>query len=71
MKKQYYRKKELAAMNNDLEWIQKSGQEFYQFITSSEGRGRYFIDMGNIVIEAPQDIYKAWHREHSYQQYRN
>lgn len=71
MKKQYFRKKEISTVDNDFEWIQMSGQEFYQFITSSDGRGRYFIDMGDIVIEAPRDIYKDWHKEHSYQQYRN
>ena len=71
MKKQYFRKKEISSVDNDFEWIQMSGQEFYQFITSSDGRGRYFIDMGNIVIEAPRDIYKDWHKEHSRQQYRN
>lgn len=71
MKKQCFRKKEISTVANDFEWIQMSGQEFYQFIMSSDGRGRYFIDMGDIVIEAPRDIYEDWHREHSYQQYRN
>lgn len=61
MARQYFRKKDPAAQIP--EWIEMSGQEFYQFARSPEGRGRYFIDMDDVVIESPRAEYEEWHRE--------
>ena len=46
-----------------------SGQEFYQFITSPAGRGCFFIDMEDVVIEAPKEVYEEWRREQSWKNY--
>lgn len=63
MARQYFRKRDPHAHGPNTEWIEMSGQEFYQFVSSPEGRGRYFIDLDNIVIETPKEMYKEWHRE--------
>jgi len=46
-----------------------SGREYYRFLNSPEGRNRYFIDMGNVVLEATEDEtrkYKAEQNHHYY-----
>lgn len=63
MARQYYRKQDPAAQGENVVWIEMSGQEFYQFSRSPESQGRYFIDMDDVVIEAPREIYEEWHRE--------
>ena len=52
MKRQYFRKKDPAVQGDRVEWIKMSHSQFYQFITSPDGRDRFFIRMGDIVIEA-------------------
>ena len=63
MARQYFRKQNPTAHGSDIEWIEMSGQDFYQFVKSPQNQGRYFIDMDNIVIEAPKEMYEEWHRE--------
>lgn len=46
-----------------------SGEEFYRFITSSEAQGRYFIDMGNVVLEATKDEAKVHKVEKDHSSY--
>ena len=69
MARRYFRKKGPAAQESNPEWIEMSGQEFYQFITSPAGRGCFFIDMEDVVIEAPREIYEEWRREQSWKNY--
>lgn len=69
MARQYFRKKDPCAQNHDVEWIEMSGQEFYQFVSSPEGRGRYFIDMDDYVIEASKTEYTTWRREKDHSDY--
>ena len=52
VKRQYFRKKDPAVQGDRVEWIKMSHSQFYQFITSPDGRDRFFIRMGDIVIEA-------------------
>ena len=70
MARRYFRKKDPAAQESNPEWIEMSGQEFYRFITSPEGRGCFFIDMEDVVIEAPKETYEEWRREQSRKNYR-
>ena len=63
MAKRYFRKRDPAAQESNLEWIEMSGQEFYRFITSPAGRGCFFIDMEDVVIEAPKEVYEEWRRD--------
>ena len=63
MAKQYYIKKDPSASGSDIEWIAISGKEFYQLITSHVGKGRYFIDMEDFMIEASEMDYKDWRKD--------
>lgn len=52
MHKRYFRMKDPECKRDEVEWIEMTGSEFYRFVNSSEGRGRYFIDMGDVVLES-------------------
>ena len=70
MTRRYFRKKDPETQQAKPEWIEMSGQEFYRFITSPAGRGCFFIDMEDVVIEAPKEAYEEWRRERSRKNYR-
>ena len=55
MYKRYFRKKDPACRPEDIEWIEMSGKEFYRFVTSPDGKGRYFIDINNAVLETTKE----------------
>ena len=57
MAKQCYIKKDPAVSGPDIEWTALSGKEFYQLITSPAGKGRYFIDMDDFMIESSETEY--------------
>ena len=57
MAKQYYIKKDPSVDDPSVEWIAINGKEFYQLITSPAGKGRYFIDMDDFMIEASEAEY--------------
>ena len=69
MAKQYYIKKDPSVDGPNVEWIAINGKEFYQLITSSAGKGRYFIDMDDFMIEANEAEYTDWRRERNHQNY--
>lgn len=69
MAKQYYIKKDPAVSGPDVEWTAINGKEFYQFITSPAGRGRYFIDMDDFMIEANETEYAEWRKEKNHSDY--
>lgn len=48
----YFRMKNPKYRSEKVEWIEMAGKEFYRFVNSPEGQGRYFIDMGDVVLEA-------------------
>ena len=52
-----------------VEWIAINGKEFYQLITSPAGKGRYFIDMDEFMIESTEAEYKDWRREKDHSDY--
>lgn len=52
MYKRYFRKKDPTCKPENIQWIEMTGSEFYHFVNSPEGKGRYFIDMGDVVLEA-------------------
>ena len=54
------RKVEPYNQNLNSDWIMMTGEEFYRFITSPEGKGRYFIRWDDLIIEAPEDQYRDW-----------
>ncbi|MEY8388908.1 hypothetical protein AALC17_16780 [Oscillospiraceae bacterium 38-13] len=69
MAKQYYIKKDPLTSGADIEWIAINGKDFYQLITSPAGKGRYFIDMGEFMIESTEAEYKDWRREKDHSDY--
>ena len=69
MAKQYYIKKNPLSVGLDIEWIAINGEEFYQLITSPAGKGRYFIDMDEFMIESTEAEYKDWRREKNHSDY--
>jgi len=46
-----------------------TGQEFYRFVNSPEGQGRYFIDMNNVVLEATKEEARAYRSERDHSDY--
>lgn len=52
MSTRYFRRKDPKCKPEKIEWVEMSGIEFYRFVKSPEGRGRHFIDMGDVVLEA-------------------
>ena len=69
MAKQYYIKKDPSASGADIEWIAINGKDFYQLITSPAGKGRYFIDMDDFMIEANETEYAEWRKEKNHSDY--
>lgn len=73
----YLVKKDPVSSKENVEWIQMDGREFYQFIHSPEGRGRYFIHLTDdvsfeadeIYIEAGYLEYRAWQKEYDAHRY--
>lgn len=52
MYKRYFRMKDPKCDPEKIKWIEMTGSEFYRFVNSPEGQGRYFIDMGDVVLES-------------------
>lgn len=69
MAKQYYIKKDPSATGSDIEWAAINGKEFYKLITSPAGKGRYFIDMDEFIIESTKAEYKDWRKEKNHSDY--
>ncbi len=69
MAKQYYIKKDPTVDGPNVEWVAINGKEFYQLITSPAGKGRYFIDMDDFMIEANKAEYIEWRREKNHRSY--
>ena len=73
----YLVKKNPESKKENTEWMQMSGEEFYRFTHSEEGRGRYFIhltdDVGyeadEIYIEAGYEEFCFWKRENNRHRY--
>ena len=66
MAKRYYRKNNSSEPNG---WVEMTGKEFYQFVQDPRNRGRYFIDMGDVVLETTESTcreHKAEENHHTY-----
>lgn len=53
----------------DVEWVEMSGEEFYNFVTAPENRNRYFVDMGDVVLECSKEEYKKFKMEDDHSRY--
>ena len=65
----YFRKKNPTSGTADVEWVEMSGEEFYSFVTAPENRNRYFIDMGDVVLECSKAEYKKFKAEDDHSSY--
>ena len=73
----YLVKKNPESTKENTEWMQMSGEEFYRFTHSEEGKGRYFIhltdDVGyeadEIYIEAGYEEFYSWKQEDNRHRY--
>lgn len=73
----YLVKKNPESKKENTEWMQMSGEEFYRFTRSEEGKGRYFIhltdDIGyeadEIYIEAGYEEFRSWKQEDNRHRY--
>lgn len=73
----YLVKKNPKSKKESTEWMQMSGEEFYRFTRSEEGKGRYFIhltdDIGyeanEIYIEAGYEEFRSWKQEDNRHRY--
>lgn len=66
MAKKYWVKKD---PKNSAEWVEMTGKEFYEFINSTEGKGRHFIDFDACKLEVTQEQYRQWQREADHRRY--
>lgn len=69
MYKRYFRKKDPSCKPERIEWIEMNGSEFYRFVNSTEGQGRYFIDMGDVVLEASESDFRNFKAEKNHRYY--
>lgn len=73
----YLVRKNPGCDREEREWIQMKGKDFFQFIHSPEGKGRYFVhltdDIGyeadEIYIEADYREYCSWKQEYNRHKY--
>ena len=70
MANRYFVWKNIPVNTQDIEWAEMSGAEFYQLMKSPAARGRYFIDMGDFILEVSKDDHDQWHRENERLNYR-
>lgn len=69
MHTRYFRKKNPRCSADDIQWIEMTGCEFYQFVKSPDGKGRFFLDMGDVVLECTKSEYKQYKRELDHSRY--
>jgi len=67
--RRYFRKKDFKCKPDETEWIEMTGQEFYRFVNSPAGQGRYFIDMSNVVLEATKEEARVFRSEQDHSDY--
>lgn len=65
----YFRMKDPKCKPEEIEWIEMTGREFYSFVHSPEGRGRHFIDMDDVVLEATESEARKYKAEQNHRYY--
>ena len=55
MSKTYWIKKDPDLKNEETEWVEMSGIDFYRFLKSPESKDRYFIDFDDLKIETDKE----------------
>ena len=65
----YFRKKDSPCSPETVEWIEMSGREYYCFVTDPQNRDRYFVDMGDVVLECSEAEHKKFKAEDDHSSY--
>ena len=65
----YFRKKDPFCKPESIEWIEMSGREYYCFVSNPQNTGRYFMNMGDVVLECTEVEYKKYKAEDDYSSY--
>ena len=58
MARQYYRKSRPSDQHSIDGWVRMTGREYYQFITDPRNQDCRFVDLGDVVLESPESIYR-------------
>ncbi len=70
-----YKRYFIKSGQNDREghpvWLELTGQEYYKLLKSDEGKMRYFMDMGDYVLECSKKEYQAYQKEKEHLKYLN
>jgi len=66
MKKTYWVKKN---PNNNTDWIEMDGKQFFDFIKSAAGKGRCFADFGDYKLEVTREQYRKWQQDADHHRY--
>jgi len=65
--KRYFRWKDTSTGSD--EWIEMTGREYYRFVTAPQNEGRYFVDLGDVVLECTKAKYKKYKAEDDHSSY--
>lgn len=65
----YFRKKDPFCKPESIEWIEMSGREYYCFVSNPKNIGRYFMNMGDVVLECTEAEYKKYKAEDDHSSY--
>lgn len=72
MAKKYYAWKNADCNGNNPEWVEMTGNEFYEFKRKPENRKRLFIELGKdeglddvLVLESTKTEYDKWNNQHN------
>lgn len=69
MRTRYFRKKDPFCKPEAIEWIEMNGREYYSFVTNPQNKDRFFIDMGDVVLECTKSEYKRYKAEDDHSSY--
>lgn len=69
MYKRYFIKKNPHCRENDIEWIELSGREFYRFVNDPANKGRHFVDMDDVVLESTPEQARGHKSEVNHRDY--
>ena len=53
------------------EWQEMSGEEYLAFVRDPANKNRYFLDMGNVVLECDEAAYRQYQTEKDHSRYIN
>lgn len=59
----------MKTPGSTAEWLEMDGIQFYDFITSPTGKGRYFMDCDTYEIEVSPEQYRQWKCETNHSNY--